>query len=417
MPAILGLGFAALLLIGTPVAIAIGGASLLSMVLSEGIPLEIGAQRLVAGLRSFPLMAIPLFIIAGSLMNDGGVTRRLIDFAYAAVGSIRGGLAAVNILTNMIFGGISGSSVADASATGKILIPQMVKRGYTAGFAAALTALASTIAVVIPPSINLIIYGVTAEVSIGSLFFWGLYIGVAFGFVYILTAYVIARIKGYPAEDRVSRRELLRTSKDAVLALMIPVVVLGGIRFGVFTATEGGAVAVLTAVILGGLVYRELTWTKIKKSMTEALMLISAIMLIIAMAQLYAWALVTGGIPSMVADFVLGLSDNPVVILLVINILFLLIGMVLEGNAAIIIFTPILLPVALAVGIDPVHLGLIIVINLAIGLLTPPVGISLLITTRIAGIPLQASVREAIPLLGVAIALLFAVTYIPLLVM
>lgn len=415
MPAILGFGFAALLLIGTPVAIAIGGASLLSMFLSEGIPLEIGAQRLVAGLRSFPLMAIPLFILAGALMNDGGITRRLIDFAYAAVGSIRGGLAAVNILTNMIFGGISGSSVADASATGKILIPQMVKRGYTAGFAAALTALASTIAVVIPPSINLIIYGVTAEVSIGSLFFWGLYIGVGFGVVYILTAYVLARIKGYPAEDRVSRSELLRTSKDALLALLIPIVVLGGIRFGVFTATEGGAVAVLTAVILGGLVYRELSWAKIKKSMTEALMLIAAIMLIIAMAQLYSWALVTGGIPSMVADFVLGVSDNPVVILLVINILFLLIGMVLEGNAAIIIFTPILLPVALAVGIDPIHLGLIIVINLAIGLLTPPVGISLLITTRIAGIPLQQSVREAIPWLGVAIALLFAVTYIPLL--
>lgn len=415
MPAILGVGFAVLLLIGTPVAIAIGGASLLSMFLSEGIPLEVGAQRLVAGLRSFPLMAIPLFILAGALMNDGGITRRLIDFAYAAVGSIRGGLAAVNILTNMIFGGISGSSVADASATGKILIPQMVKRGYAAGFAAALTALASTIAVVIPPSINLIIYGVTAEVSIGSLFFWGLYIGLGFGFVYILTAYVIARIKGYPAEDRVSRRELLRTSKDAVLALMIPIIVLGGIRFGVFTATEGGAVAVLTAVILGGLVYRELTWAKIKKSMTEALMLIAAIMLIIAMAQLYAWALVTGGIPDLVADFVLGLSDNPVLILLVINILFLLIGMVLEGNAAIIIFTPILLPVALAVGIDPIHLGLIIVINLAIGLLTPPVGISLLITTRIAGIPLQESVRAAIPWLGVAIALLFAVTYIPLL--
>lgn len=416
MPAILGGGFAVLLLIGTPVAIAIGAASLLSMWLSGGIPLEIGAQRLVAGLRSFPLMAIPLFIMAGTLMNDGGVTRRLIDFAYAAVGSIRGGLAAVNVLTNMIFGGISGSSVADASATGKILIPQMVKRGYTAGFAAAITALASTIAVILPPSINLIIYGVTAEVSIGTLFFWGLYIGLAFGFVYILTAYVLARIKGYPAEERVSRQQLLRTSKDAILALMIPIVVLGGIRFGVFTATEGGAVAVLTAVILGGLVYRELTWAKIKKSMTESLMLIAAIMLIIAMAQLYSWALVTGGIPSMVADFVLGVSDNPVVILLVINILFLLIGMVLEGNAAIIIFTPILLPVALAVGIDPIHLGLIIVINLAIGLLTPPVGISLLVTTRIAGIPLHESVREAIPWLGVALALLFAVTYIPLLV-
>lgn len=415
MPVVLGLGFALLLIIGTPVAIAIGGASLLSMSLSADIPLEIGAQRLVAGLRSFPLMAIPLFIMAGSLMNDGGVTRRLITFAYAVVGSIRGGLAAVNILTNMIFGGISGSSVADASATGKILIPQMVARGYPAGFAAALTALASTIAVILPPSINLIIYGVTAEVSIGSLFFWGLYIGIAFGIVYILTAHIIARVKGYPAEDRVSRSVLLHSTKDALLALSIPVIVLGGIRFGIFTATEGGAVAVLVAVILGGVIYRELTWAKIKKSMTESLMLIASIMLIIAMAQLYSWALVTGGIPRLVADFVLGISDSTIIILLIINILFLLVGMVLEGNAAIIIFTPILLPVAIAVGVDPIHLGLIIVINLAIGLLTPPVGISLLVTTRIAGVPLHESARAALPWLAVAITLLFAVTYLPLL--
>ncbi|WP_454778750.1 TRAP transporter large permease [Georgenia muralis] len=415
MPAILGGGFAALLLIGAPVAIAIGAASLLSMWLSGGIPLEMGAQRLVAGLRSFPLMAIPLFIMAGALMNSGGITRRLIDFAYAAVGSIRGGLAAVNVLTNMIFGGISGSSVADASATGKILIPQMVRRGYTAGFAAAITALASTIAVILPPSINLIIYGVTAEVSIGSLFFWGLYIGLGFGAVYILTAYVLARVKGYPAERRVSTRQLLRTTRDALLALLIPIIVLGGIRLGIFTATEGGAVAVLTAAILGGVVYRELTWDRLKHAMTESLMLISAIMLIIAMAQLYSWALATGGIPNMVADVILNISDNPAVILLAINILFLLVGMVLEGNAAIIIFTPILLPVALAVGIDPVHLGLIVVINLAIGLITPPVGISLLVTTRIAGIPLHESVREVLPWLGVAITLLFAVTYLPLL--
>lgn len=415
MPAVLGIGFIGLLLIGTPVAIAIGAASLLSMSLSAGIPLEIGAQRLVAGLRSFPLLAIPLFVMAGSLMNAGGITRRLIDFAYAAVGSIRGGLAAVNVVTNMIFGGVSGSSVADASATGRILIPQMVKRGYAPGFAAAVTAVASTVAVILPPSINLIIYGVTAEVSIGQLFFWGLYIGIGFGFVYILTAYVLARVKGYPAEAKVSRKELLRTTKDALLALSIPVIVLGGIRFGVFTATEGAAVAVLTAVVIGGVIYRELTWTKIKEAMTESLMLISAIMLIIAMAQLYSWALVTGGIPAAVSSFVLGISDNPVVILLIINVLFLVIGMVLEGNASIIVFTPIVLPVALAVGIDPVHLGLIIVINLAIGLITPPVGISLLVTTRIARVSFDKSVRESIPWLGVALTLLIAVTYIPLL--
>lgn len=415
MPAVLGGVFFALLVIGTPVAIAIGAASLISMSLTSGVPLEIGAQRLVAGLRSFPLMAIPLFIMAGSLMNAGGLTKRLIAFAYAAVGSIRGGLAAVNVVTNMIFGGVSGSSVADASATGRILIPQMVKRGYAAGFAAAVTAVASTVAVILPPSINLIIYGVTAEVSIGQLFFWGLYIGVGFGFVYILTAYVLARVKGYPAEAPVSKSELLRRTKDALLALLIPIIVLGGIRFGVFTATEGAAVAVLTAVIIGGLVYRELTWTKIKESMTESLMLIAAIMLIIAMAQLYSWALVTGGIPAMISSVILSFSHNPLVILLIINVLFLLIGMVLEGNASIIIFTPIVLPVALAVGIDPVHLGLIIVINLAIGLVTPPVGISLLVTTRIARVPFDQAVRESIPWLGVALTMLFAVTYIPLL--
>nr|WP_081896025.1 TRAP transporter large permease [Cellulosimicrobium sp. MM] len=250
MPLILGGLLLLILVIGAPVGVAVGLASFASLA-AEGVPPEVGAQRFVAGMRSFPLLAIPLFVLAGSLMNAGGVTQRLIDFAYAIVGRIRGGLSAVNVLTNITFGGMSGSAVADASSVGRLLIPQMLRRGYAPGDAASVTATASIVALVLPPSITMIIYGVAAEVSISALFFHGLYIGLGFGLVYLVTGWLVARKKGYPAERGVGARELVRTAAKALPALLIPVVVLGGIRLGVFTATEGGAVAVLIAVILG----------------------------------------------------------------------------------------------------------------------------------------------------------------------
>lgn len=408
-------GFILLIVIGLPIAIAIGLASLLGLGLFTDVPLALASQRMLAGLRSFPLLAIPLFVLAGAVMNAGGITRRLVDFAFALVGPMKGGLSAVNVVTNMIFGGISGSAVADAGSVGRVLIPQMKNRGYSAGYAASVTATASTIALVIPPSITLILYGVTAEVSISDLFFHGLYIGLGFGVVYVITGWLIARKRDYPSEPRMSGRQALAAFAKALPSLSIPVVVLGGIRIGAFTATEGAAVAVLIALILSTVVYRELTVAKIKEVFRETLMLVAAIMMIIAMAQIYSWALVVGNIPQSIATSILEITANPYVILLLVNILLLAVGAVMEGNAAIIIFTPILLPVITAAGIDPVHFGLIVVINLAIGLLTPPVGISLLVTTKIAGISMEKSIRDLIPWLGTALGLLMLVSYAPLL--
>lgn len=408
-------GFILLIVIGLPIAIAIGLASLLGLGLFTDVPLALASQRMLAGLRSFPLLAIPLFVLAGAIMNAGGITRRLVDFAFALVGPMKGGLSAVNVVTNMIFGGISGSAVADAGSVGRVLIPQMKSRGYSPGYAASVTATASTIALVIPPSITLILYGVTAEVSISDLFFHGLYIGLGFGVVYVIVGWLIARKRNYPSEPRMSGRQALTALGKALPSLSIPIVVLGGIRIGAFTATEGAAVAVFIALILAGIVYRELTVAKIKEVFRETLMLVSAIMMIIAMAQIYSWALVAGNIPQSIAAAILEVTANPYLILLITNILLLAVGAVMEGNAAIIIFTPILLPVVTAAGIDPVHFGLIVVINLAIGLLTPPVGISLLITTKIADISMEKSIRDLIPWLGTAMGLLMLVSYAPLL--
>lgn len=414
MPAILGLGFGGLLIVSVPIGIAIGLASLAALYFGSDVPLEIAAQRLVSGVRSFPMLAIPLFVFAGSIMNAGGITNRLITFAYALVGRTRGALGGVNIVTNMVFGGISGSAVADASAVGKILIPQMQRRGYTSGYAASLTAVAATLAVVIPPSINLIVYGVSAEASIGDLFYHGLYIGLAMGLIYILASYIIARIKNFPVEQRMSRERIFKGFRDAALSLLFPIIVLGGIRVGAFTPTEGGAVAVFIAFILGGLVYRELSIEKLKKVFTETVILVAALMLIIASAQIYSWALVEDGIPMRITNAVLSVSENPFVILLLVNIILIVVGMVLEGNAAIIIFTPILLPIVAAAGVHPVHFGLILVMNLAIGLYTPPVGLTLLITTKIAGIRLEQSFRSLIPWLVISVTVLMSVSYIPL---
>src|SRR5699024_9078820 len=358
-------GFILLIVVGLPIAIAIGLASLLGLGLFTDVPLALASQRMLAGLRSFPLLAIPLFVLAGAIMNAGGITRRLVDFAFALVGPMKGGLSAVNVVTNMIFGGISGSAVADAGSVGRVLIPQMKNRGYSAGYAASVTATASTIALVIPPSITLILYGVTAEVSISDLFFHGLYIGLGFGAVYVITGWLIARTRNYPSEPRMNGRQALAAFGAALPSLSIPVVVLGGIRIGAFTATEGAAVAVLIALILSTVVYRELTVAKIREVFRETLMLVAAIMMIIAMAQIYSWALVVASIPQSIAASILDVTANPYVILLLVNILLLAVGAVMEGNAAIIIFTPILLPVITAAGIDPVHFGLIVVINLA----------------------------------------------------
>jgi C4-dicarboxylate transporter DctM subunit len=406
--------FALLIAVAVPLAVAMGLAAMASIYFGNGLSLEIAAQRMISGMSSFTLIAIPLFVWAGSLMNRGGITQRLIDFAYSLIGSIRGGLAAVNVLTNAIFGGISGSAVADAGAIGRLLIPQMVKRGYTASYSAVVTATAATIALLIPPSIDLILYGVTARASIGMLFQWGLVAGIILSIMLIITAYITARRRGYPSEPRASGREVWRSFVGALPALMVPLVVIGGIRFGVFTPTEGSAVAVLASLIIGGLIYRDLTWSELVKSVTESVILMTTIMTVLAVAQIYSWATVTGGVTRQVEEFFAGFTNSRFVVLLIIVIFLLLIGTVLEGSAAILIFTPMLLPVVTAVGIDPLHFGLIMVAGMAFGLVTPPVGLTLLITTKIANIPLMSSIRDLVPWFGTCVLFLAGLTFLPL---
>jgi C4-dicarboxylate transporter DctM subunit len=409
----LGLGFAILVVIGVPIGIALGLGSMIGLHFFSDAPLEVAAQRLVSGMRNFSLTAIPLYIVAGALMNASGITQRLVDFAYACVGSIRGGLAHVTIVTTAIFGGISGSQVADTSSVGRLMIPQMVKRGYSPKYAVSVMATAGAMFVTIPPSINLIVYGVLAQASISDLFFYGLIVGAAFLVALLGAAYIFARIQKQPAEARLPFKQVGISFWRAIPSLLVPVVILGGIRIGAFTPTEGGAVAVLLALLVGFFVHRELTVKQLVRSLVESGVLVGVIMLVIAAAQMYSWALVAGQIPQSLTGWLLGVTENPLIILLLINILLLVIGSVMEGNSALIVFVPILLPVATAVGIDPVHLGLILVVNLGIGLLTPPVGMCLLVAAKIGKITVNQAIPAMLPWFGICIAFLAGITYLP----
>ncbi|PFG45094.1 C4-dicarboxylate transporter DctM subunit [Georgenia soli] len=411
----LGLAFGALVLVAVPIGIALGLGSIFGLQFFSEIPLDIAAQRLASGLRNFPLLAIPLYIVAGALMNSSGITQRLVDFAYALVGHMRGGLSLVTIVTTAIFGGISGSQIADTSSVGRLMIPQMVARGYKPAHAVAVMATAGSMFVTIPPSISLIVFGVLAETSISDLFFWGLLVGIAFVVLMLVMAYAIAFITDQPKGRRMPFRQLLVASRQAIWSLMIPVVILGGIRLGIFTATEGGAVAVAVAIVIGFFIHKELTLKKMVHSLVESGVLVGVIMLVIAAAQMYSWALVMGQIPQTLTFWIQGLTENPFLILLLINLLLLLIGTVMEANSALIVFVPILLPITTAIGIDPVHFGLVFVVNLGLGLLTPPVGMCLQISCKIGNITLSQAIPAMVPWFITCLVFLAGVTYLPLL--
>lgn len=410
----LGIFFILLLLAGLPIGLALGLGSLLSIELYSTVPLEIMVQRLISGIRSFPLLAIPLYIIAGALMNASGITQRLVDFAYAILGGIRGGLAHVSILTTAIFGGISGSQVADTASVGRLMIPQMVSRGYSRPYAVSLMATAGAIFVTIPPGISLILYGVLAQVSISEMFFWGLIVGIGCVLSMLAMAFVLALILGQPKEKWLPFRQILTATRRAIWALLIPVVVLGGIRIGAFTPTEGGAVAVLLALVIGFFIHRQLTFKAVVRSLAESSVLVGVIMLVIAAAQMYSWALISGQVPQALTSAILGVSPDPLIVLLLINVVALLMGTVMEGNSALIVLVPILLPIGTALGIDPIHLGLILVFNLGIGLLTPPVGMCMLVAAKIGKIEVSRTISAMVPWFCLSLVLLMAVTYLPI---
>jgi tripartite ATP-independent transporter DctM subunit len=417
MTVILILLFFLLLAIGAPVAVAMGLTGAVAVFMIGDIPHEVIAQRFVTGVDSFPLLAVPFFILAGALMNTGGTTQRLVGFANVLVGRFTGGLGHVNVVSNMIMAGMSGSAAADAAGTGSVLIPAMARAGYSRPFAAALTAAASTIGPIIPPSIPFVVFGVLASVSIGRLFLGGAIPGLLMGLYLMAAVYIISKRRGYARGVPPTRRQVWEAFRDALPALMLPVIIIWGIVGGVVTPTEAAVLAVLYALFLGTVVYRELTWKSIWAMFGEAAMTTATVMFIVAASALLAWVLTRQQAGPALVKLVTSISTDPTVILLILNVLLLVLGCFLETLSLMILLVPVLLPLIKALGIDPVHFGVMFTLNLMIGLITPPVGMSMFIACRIARIQIVEYAREVWPFVLALVVVLLLVTFFPIVVL
>lgn len=402
-----------LLVIGAPIAVSLGLGAAAAFFFKGSMPLLVVPQRMFGGMDSFPLMAIPFFVLAGNLMAAGGISRRLIRLANALAGRITGGLAIVSVLGGMFFAAISGSGAATTAALGTILIPAMVSKGYNREFSTAVQATSGAIGIIIPPSVPMVLYGIGGGVSIGDLFMGGFGPGIVVGIGLMIVAYFISKKEGYGKEDPAGAREIWEAFKDSFLALLMPVIILGGIYAGVFTPTEAAVVAVVYGLVVGGLVYRELGFKQLQSVFSSTVITTAIIMFIIGCAALFALVLTREKIPQEITAWLLGLSHNPMVILMIINIFLLIVGMFMETAAAIIILTPILVPIILQVGINPVHFGVIMIVNLGIGLVTPPVGINLYVASNIAQTKMELVVRRALPLLVAMVISLLIIAYVP----
>ncbi|WP_028307011.1 TRAP transporter large permease [Desulfitibacter alkalitolerans] len=399
--------------LGIPIVYSLGVASLISLLYLGNVPLVVILQKMWSALDNFALLAIPLFVLTGGLMERGGVSRRIIAFAYAVIGKIAGGLGFVSISSSMLFAALSGSSPATVAAIGGMIIPSMKEKNYDPNFAAALHASAGSIGVIIPPSITMIIYAVIAEQSVGRLFLGGFIPGILIGLALMVVCYIISKRENYPREEQTSLINILKTFKDAILSLMVAVIVMGGILSGIATATEAAVLAVFYAFCLSFFVYKELSLKDVKDVLIETIFISAAVMGVMATAGIFGWILVTQQVPQMIAGFLMSITDSPIMVFMMINVVLLIIGTFLDTGAALIIFVPMLLPIAAAYGFDPIHFGVVTVINLAIGMATPPLGICLFVACRIAKIPLVNIVRPILPFLGAMILVLFLVTYFP----
>jgi C4-dicarboxylate transporter, DctM subunit len=402
-----------LFLIGVPIAISLGLASAAAVWWTGDIPLLILVQRAFTSIDSFPLMAVPFFVLAGKLMEVGGISERLIRFANTLTGHFKGGLGMVAVVTAMFFSAISGSSAATTAAIGGILIPAMIKKGYDRNFAGSISAVSGELGVIIPPSVPLIVFGVATGTSIGDLFIAGILPGVLIAVSLLLLVYFIAIRRGYPSDDKATFKERWAGFKSAVLALLMPIIILGGIYGGIFTPTEAAAVAVVYSFIIGAFVYRKITPKVLMKALSQSAITTSIVMIIIANAGLFGLILSREGIPAQVTDFFIGLSTNPIIFLLLINILLIIVGMFMETSASIIILAPILTPVAVSMGVDPVHFGIIMVVNLALGMCTPPVGVNLFIAAQIANVKLERLAKALVWFFVVLIIDLLLISFIP----
>ena len=376
-------GAVGLILVGVPIAFSLGLASMAFLWLT-GTPLSSITQVGVTGLNTYPLLAIPFFIMAGEVMNTGGVTRRLVGFASAWVGHFTGGLAHVAVVANMVMAGLSGSAVADASALTTVMLPSMVKRGYPRPFSAALLMSAATIGPIIPPSIPMVLYGLAASVSIGALFLGGVIPGIVMGACLMGYSYLVARRHGYQPEHAYSLRHALRATAEALSALFMPIILLGGVLGGMFTPTEAAAVSVVYGLLIGFFVYRELRLDNVLELLRLTAYRTSLVVIILASTTLLGYVLALEQIPTKVSEALLQLSSSPWVLLLLINVFLLFVGCFIDAAAAILILAPILVPIVAEVGISPVHFGVIMVLNLMVGLLTPPVGGLLYIVSEVA---------------------------------
>ncbi len=402
---------------GIPIAFVLGLTSFVGLLYSGTIPLLLIPKQMFSGTDSFPLLAVPFFILAGNLMNIGGITKRLIHFCNILLGYVRGGLALVNVIASMFFAGITGAAVADTSALGSILIPAMAREKYDRDFSAAVTAASSTVGPIIPPSIPMVILGTVGELSIGALFLAGVIPGILVGLSLLVVSYVISVRRDYPKEKMRSLKEFFIGLKDALLALLMPAIIMGGILGGIFTPTEAAVVAVFYAFLVSFFVYREARWTDLPKVLIDSVVLTSIIMFVIANSAVFGWLLANHQVPQTVAQTLLSITTDKWVLLLLINLFLLFVGTFMETTASLIILTPILLPLAVKVGIDPIHFGLVMVLNLVIGLITPPLGVCLFIASSIAQISLEQISKSILPFLLAAIAVLFIVTYLPELVL
>ncbi|WP_039862797.1 TRAP transporter large permease [Planococcus donghaensis] len=412
MATLLFVSFIALIFLGVPVAFSLGLASFIYLMMA-GIPLNIIPQRMFGGLNSFVLLCIPGFILAGNLMNAGGITQRIIKFANDLFGHIRGGLGLANVGASMGFAGISGTALADTASIGSILIPAMKKEGYGSGFSAAVTASSSTVGPIIPPSLPMIIVGTLASLSIGDLFLAGALPGLLLGVGLMIPTYLISVRRNYPKGDRQPLKVIWKSFTGAFWALLMTFIILYGILGGFFTPTEASVIAVLYAFVIGIFVYRELPIKKIPEIMLSSMTATASIMLLVGFANLFGWIMVREQIPQLVAESILGISTNAIIVILLINLLLLFVGTFMETIAALVILFPVLLPVALTVGMDPIQFGVMMVLNLVIGLVTPPVGVCLFVASQIGKVSIGKTSRELLPFLGVSLAVLMLVAFVP----
>lgn len=414
MVGILTVTFVIFLFINVPIAVSLGFAALLSITIIGKLPPSLVPQLVYAATDSYSLIAIPFFMLAGSLMETGGLSKRLIDFANECIGSFSGGLGLVAIVTSMFFAAISGSGPATVAALGGILIPAMVMAGYDKGYAAALMATAGAIGIIIPPSIPMIVYAVQAEVSVGNMFMGGIVPGLLFGGLLIILNYFISKCRGYGgSQEKTTAKAKFEAFKSAFFALLMPVIILGGIYGGIFTPTEAAGVSVVYGFIVGMFVYKELKVKDVPKMLVKAAIGSATVLFIIMGASAFSYIIVSQGVPAKLVAWVMATTSSKFIILLLINILLLISGCFLDASSAIIVLVPLMLPLATSVGVNPLHFGIIMVVNLAIGLITPPVGLDLFVACNIAKINISQIVKALWPLLITSLIALLLITYLP----